>query len=181
MWVTSRGIRKILIENTEIAEVREMPLRVLKKVGTKDVCMVTSWLNFLSLMGYLFSLSMVLHWCTLQAEAPLIIFYYYYYYYYYYWRGGSYANWHCFLLGSFGFGIQEHIDLGIKYDPSIGIYGMDFYIVLERAGYNISKRKRARSRIGAPHRINKEESMKWFQQKVRRWWWWWWWWGGGQK
>ncbi|XP_074607658.1 large ribosomal subunit protein uL5-like [Acropora palmata] len=67
--------------------------------------------------------------------------------------------------GSFGFGIQEHIDLGIKYDPSIGIYGMDFYIVLERAGYNISKRKRARSRIGAPHRINKEESMKWFQQK----------------
>lgn len=26
-----------------------------------------------------------------------------------------------------GFGIDEHIDLGIKYDPSIGIYGMDFY------------------------------------------------------
>ena len=29
--------------------------------------------------------------------------------------------------GNFGFGISEHIDLGIKYDPSIGIYGMDFY------------------------------------------------------
>ena len=28
-------------------------------------------------------------------------------------------------------GIQEHIDLGIKYDPTIGIYGLDFYIVLE--------------------------------------------------
>ncbi|XP_065080791.1 large ribosomal subunit protein uL5-like [Ochlerotatus camptorhynchus] len=27
--------------------------------------------------------------------------------------------------GNFGFGIQEHIDLGIKYDPSIGIYGLD--------------------------------------------------------
>ena len=25
--------------------------------------------------------------------------------------------------GSFGFGINEHIDLGIKYDPSTGIYG----------------------------------------------------------
>lgn len=25
--------------------------------------------------------------------------------------------------GSFGFGITEHIDLGIKYDPSTGIYG----------------------------------------------------------
>ncbi|VDO17288.1 unnamed protein product, partial [Brugia timori] len=31
--------------------------------------------------------------------------------------------------GNFGFGIQEHIDLGIKYDPLIGIYGMDFYVV----------------------------------------------------
>ena len=36
--------------------------------------------------------------------------------------------------GNFGFGIQEHIDLGIKYDPSIGIYGMDFYVVLGRSG-----------------------------------------------
>ena len=25
--------------------------------------------------------------------------------------------------GCFGFGIDEHIDLGIKYDPSTGIYG----------------------------------------------------------
>ncbi|XP_041068618.1 60S ribosomal protein L11 isoform X3 [Carcharodon carcharias] len=31
--------------------------------------------------------------------------------------------------GNFGFGIQEHIDLGIKYDPSIGIYGLDFYVI----------------------------------------------------
>ena len=29
--------------------------------------------------------------------------------------------------GNFGFGISEHIDLGIKYDPAIGIYGMDFF------------------------------------------------------
>ena len=36
--------------------------------------------------------------------------------------------------GNFGFGIQEHIDLGIKYDPNIGIYGMDFYVVLGRPG-----------------------------------------------
>jgi ribosomal protein L5 len=27
--------------------------------------------------------------------------------------------------GNFGFGIEEHIDLGIKYDPGIGIFGMD--------------------------------------------------------
>ena len=32
--------------------------------------------------------------------------------------------------GNFGFGISEHIDLGIKYDPAIGIYGMDFYCIM---------------------------------------------------
>jgi len=36
--------------------------------------------------------------------------------------------------GNFGFGISEHIDLGIKYDPTSGIYGMDFYIQLARPG-----------------------------------------------
>ncbi|XP_029211302.2 LOW QUALITY PROTEIN: 60S ribosomal protein L11-like [Acropora millepora] len=67
--------------------------------------------------------------------------------------------------GNFGFGIQEHIDLGIKYDPSIGIYGMDFYIVLGRPGFNVSKRKRKCSRIGSKHRYSQDEAMKWFQQK----------------
>ena len=42
------------------------------------------------------------------------------------------------LNGNFGFGIQEHIDLGIKYDPSIGIYGMDFYVVLGRPVLNLT-------------------------------------------
>ncbi|PFX22922.1 60S ribosomal protein L11-like [Stylophora pistillata] len=67
--------------------------------------------------------------------------------------------------GNFGFGIQEHIDLGIKYDPGIGIYGMDFYVVLGRPGFNVAKRKRAKAHVGAPHKISKDESMKWFQQK----------------
>merc|ERR1712095_33115 len=67
--------------------------------------------------------------------------------------------------GNFGFGIQEHIDLGIKYDPSIGIYGMDFYIVLARPGFNINQRRRRKSSIGHKHKITKDESMKWFQQK----------------
>merc|ERR1719167_1777454 len=48
--------------------------------------------------------------------------------------------------GNFGFGVQEHIDLGIKYDPSIGIYGMDFYVVLGRPGMNVMKRRRKTGR-----------------------------------
>ncbi|ULT87345.1 hypothetical protein L3Y34_006862 [Caenorhabditis briggsae] len=67
--------------------------------------------------------------------------------------------------GNFGFGVQEHIDLGIKYDPGIGIYGMDFYVVLNRNGVRVSKRRRAPGRIGPSHRVDKEETIKWFQQK----------------
>eukprot|EP00798_Chlamydomonas_sp_ICE-L_P013665 gene13666-19553_t len=43
--------------------------------------------------------------------------------------------------GNFGFGINEHIDLGIKYDPSTGIYGMDFYVCLERPGFRVARRR----------------------------------------
>ncbi|NXA50244.1 ELOA1 protein, partial [Nothocercus julius] len=68
--------------------------------------------------------------------------------------------------GNFGFGIQEHIDLGIKYDPSIGIYGLDFYVVLGRPGFSIADKKRRTGSIGAKHRIGKEEAMRWFQQKL---------------
>jgi len=67
--------------------------------------------------------------------------------------------------GNFGFGIQEHIDLGLKYDPSMGIYGMDFYVVLSRPGFRISRKKHARSRIGVQHLITKEDAKKWFISK----------------
>ena len=35
--------------------------------------------------------------------------------------------------GNFGFGISKHINLGIKYDPTTGIYGMDFFCVPDAA------------------------------------------------
>merc|ERR1712062_325864 len=67
--------------------------------------------------------------------------------------------------GNFGFGVQEHIDLGIKYDPGIGIYGMDFYVVLARPGYNVRYRRKKKSRVGIQHRLIKSDGMRWFQQK----------------
>merc|ERR1712141_707338 len=67
--------------------------------------------------------------------------------------------------GNFGFGIAEHIDLGIKYDPSIGIYGMDFYVVLGRAGMNVTHRRKRKGHVGTSHRLVKEDAMKWFQTK----------------
>merc|ERR1711906_76247 len=67
--------------------------------------------------------------------------------------------------GSFGFGITEHIDLGIKYDPSTGIYGMDFYVHLARPGLRVARRKVRQSRVGFPHKIKREDAIQWFQDK----------------
>ena len=69
--------------------------------------------------------------------------------------------------GNFGFGIEEHIDLGIKYDPTIGIYGtsavspdafifahrshacagMDFFAVMGRPGFRVSRRRIAKGKV----------------------------------
>jgi large subunit ribosomal protein L11e len=67
--------------------------------------------------------------------------------------------------GNFGFGIEEHIDLGLKYDPSIGIYGMNFFVVLERPGVRVSRRKHTQSRVGKHHHVSKDDSINWFKTK----------------
>jgi hypothetical protein len=48
---------------------------------------------------------------------------------------------------------------------SSGIFGMDFFIVLIRAGYRVARRKQQPGRVGKPHRVTKEESMEWFRTK----------------
>jgi len=68
--------------------------------------------------------------------------------------------------GNFGFGITEHIDLGLKYDPSTGIYGMDFFVVMKRAGGGrVAKRRAQQAHVGASHKIDKKETQKWFVDK----------------
>jgi hypothetical protein len=66
-------------------------------------------------------------------------------------------------VGHFGFGVDEHIDLGLKYDPAIGIYGMDFYVVLARPGFRVAKKKRSYGKIGNNHLINKESAQAWYE------------------
>ena len=70
--------------------------------------------------------------------------------------------------GHFGFGIQEHIDLDIvKYDPAVGIYGMDMFVVLARKGFRTSRKKAKAGRIGVNHRITKEQAQKWFLENFQ--------------
>jgi large subunit ribosomal protein L5 len=63
-------------------------------------------------------------------------------------------------FGNVGFGIKEHILIpGVRYDPEIGVFGMDVVVTVERPGYRVARRRRARSRIPRRHKVTKEESM----------------------
>eukprot|EP01057_Protomagalhaensia_wolfi_P002294 Protomagalhaensia_wolfi_Nauph_80__2293@NODE_249_length_3057_cov_302_102717_g185_i0_p3_GENE_NODE_249_length_3057_cov_302_102717_g185_i0NODE_249_length_3057_cov_302_102717_g185_i0_p3_ORF_typecomplete_len179_score42_27Ribosomal_L5_C/PF00673_21/5_8e36Ribosomal_L5/PF00281_19/3_7e26_NODE_249_length_3057_cov_302_102717_g185_i024422978 len=72
----------------------------------------------------------------------------------------------CFSsTGNFGFGVNEHIDLGIKYDPSVGIYGLNFFVHLSRPGSRVHLRRKCRSSVGNKQRVTKEDAQKWFQTR----------------
>jgi len=67
--------------------------------------------------------------------------------------------------GNISFGIHEHIDIpGTKYNPDIGIFGMDVCAALKRPGYRISARRNP-NKIGKNHRITKDESMEYFKSQ----------------
>ena len=71
----------------------------------------------------------------------------------------------CFSnTGGFGFGIQEHIDLNIKYDPACGIFGLNFSVVLERPGARVKHRRRCNARVGNKQTVSAEEARQWFKE-----------------
>src|SRR5215210_5208193 len=75
-------------------------------------------------------------------------------------RASSFDNY-----GNISVGIHEHIDIpGTKYNPEIGIFGMDVSLYLMRPGYRIAK-KRHSQKIGKAHRITRDEAMKFLQQQ----------------
>lgn len=68
--------------------------------------------------------------------------------------------------GNFAFGITEHIDIpNVKYDPQLGIQGMNITVCVERPGYRIKRRRRRRTKIPYRHRLTPEESMAYVADK----------------
>ena len=43
--------------------------------------------------------------------------------------------------------------------------GMDFFVVLDRAGYRVAKRRRCLAKVGVQHRVTRDDAIKWFQTK----------------
>jgi large subunit ribosomal protein L5 len=63
-------------------------------------------------------------------------------------------------LGNFSFGLKEHIEIpGVKYDPGIGIFGMDVCVSVSRAGYRVKNRRRKETGIGSKHVLTSDESI----------------------
>lgn len=71
------------------------------------------------------------------------------------------------LEGGFSFGIREHIDIpGMKYDPEVGIFGMDVCVTLEKPGHRVKRRKIKRGKIPKRHRVSKEEAMEFASEEL---------------
>ncbi|MGI0068647.1 MAG: 50S ribosomal protein L5 [Nitrosotalea sp.] len=62
-------------------------------------------------------------------------------------------------FGNVSFGIKEQIDIpGVKYDPDIGILGLNISITLARPGFNIRFRSKHKAGVGRNHRIKSDEA-----------------------
>ena len=69
-------------------------------------------------------------------------------------------------FGNVSFGIEEYIDItGVKYDPKIGMLGLQACVTLERPGFRIAKRKVGQRKIHKRHSINKQEAIEFMKKK----------------
>jgi large subunit ribosomal protein L5 len=68
--------------------------------------------------------------------------------------------------GNLHFGVPDHTGLeGQKYNPDIGVFGMDVSITVERPGYRIKRRRLLRRHVPKRHRVGREESIAFLREK----------------
>lgn len=66
--------------------------------------------------------------------------------------------------GNMSFGISDYTDFeGMKYDPEIGIFGMDISVVLRRPGNRISQRALLRRKVPKSHRVDRDEAIQYMK------------------
>jgi large subunit ribosomal protein L5 len=67
--------------------------------------------------------------------------------------------------GNLSFGIPDHtLFKSQKYDPKIGIFGMDISITMQKPGYRVKRRRLLTRRVPHRHRVKKEETVKFFSE-----------------
>ena len=69
--------------------------------------------------------------------------------------------------GNFAFGLKEHIEIaGVKYDPDVGIFGMDICVSVNRPGQRVKIRRKQKARVGSKHILTPEESVAFIGQTL---------------
>jgi len=82
-------------------------------------------------------------------------------------RNNKIADWSFDKEGNVSFGIADHTEFeGMKYDPNIGIFGMDICVTMERPGYRIKRRRINRKKIPHRHRVTPEETMEFLKEEL---------------
>ena len=70
--------------------------------------------------------------------------------------------------GNMSFGISDYTDFeGMKYDPEIGIFGMDISVVLRRPGNRITQRALLKRRIPKSHRVDRDEAIQYMKDNFQ--------------
>src|SRR3989338_7070332 len=68
--------------------------------------------------------------------------------------------------GNVSFGIHEYIDIpGVKYDPKIGIMGLQVCVTLERPGFRIKRRVIRSAKVPKKQRIPKGEAIQFMSKE----------------
>ncbi|HLY76870.1 MAG TPA: 50S ribosomal protein L5 [Thermoplasmata archaeon] len=63
--------------------------------------------------------------------------------------------------GNFSFGIRDYTDFtGMKYDPGIGIFGLDISVEIGRAGWRVRDRRTRSTRLPPHARVTSDETRK---------------------
>lgn len=66
--------------------------------------------------------------------------------------------------GNMSFGISDYTDFaGMKYDPDVGIFGMDVSVVLRRKGGRISTRALLKRKASRGHRVDRDEAIQYMK------------------
>ncbi len=69
--------------------------------------------------------------------------------------------------GNFAFGLKEHIEIpGVKYDPDIGIFGMDICVTMNRPGDRVADRRKRKAKVGRKHVLTPEEAILYAKQTL---------------
>jgi len=68
--------------------------------------------------------------------------------------------------GNLNFGVTDYTDFeGMKYDPDIGIFGMNITAVINRPGDRVRRRRLKTGKVGPAHRMGLDESVAWMAKK----------------